>query len=89
MKIDPGNLTSRILCNHDFIEHNPAACTGCGRCAVLCVAGLWTMMDGTAQLGSKQRDRCLECGACFHACSSSAIKFRYPAGGTGIVYKRG
>ena len=89
MNIDLGNLTSRIQCDQDFIRYEPGACTGCGRCAVLCVSGLWSMVDGIAQLGQEHRSLCFECAACFHVCPTRAIDFRYPAGGTGIEYQQG
>ena len=90
MKFDPGKLTPRLPPgDRDFIRYHPDACSGCGQCALTCVAELWSMEAGIARLASGQRTRCLECGACFHACPTRAIDFQYPAGGTGIVYQHG
>ncbi len=42
-----------------------------------------------AQLAADYRQRCLECGACDQVCTARAIRFRYPPGGTGVVYEQG
>lgn len=89
MKIEFTSLVSRAKCDHEFILYEPGACTGCGKCSILCAAKLWSMAGGIAQFDKDYRNRCLECGACFHACPTSAIDFRYPDGGAGVAYQRG
>ncbi len=75
----------------DFITYEEQKCTGCGDCALVCSASLWSLPgDGSkARLSSKYRERCLECAACYAVCEPDAIDFRYPNGGAGIVIKHG
>ena len=75
----------------DFITYDDQKCTGCGECALVCAANMWTVFkDGEkARLSSKYREFCLECAACYAVCEQDAIDFRYPNGGTGIVIQHG
>ena len=50
---------------------------------------LWKKNDERVHLVDDYATHCLECGACHQVCESGAIDFRYPAGGTGIVYTKG
>ena len=89
MKIDVKDLTKRIAGTGDFIKVDQERCNGCGRCAVVCVMNLWRLRDGVASLVENYQEKCLECAACYSVCEPDAINFRYPAGGTGIVYEQG
>ncbi len=75
----------------DFISYEKQKCTGCGECALVCAASLWTVPKGgnKARLSSKYRELCLECAACYAVCEPDAIDFRYPNGGAGIIIKHG
>ncbi|MFH1463611.1 MAG: 4Fe-4S dicluster domain-containing protein [Pseudomonadota bacterium] len=73
----------------DFIAHDPERCTGCGACVRVCVARLWSLDRDRAALAHDHKERCLECGACDQVCAARAITFRYPPGGTGVVYEQG
>ena len=74
----------------DFIFYDKQKCDGCGGCALVCAASLWTVPEGQkARLSAKYRGLCLECAACYAVCEQDAIEFRYPNGGSGIVIKHG
>ncbi len=75
----------------DFITYDADKCNGCGECALVCAASLWSLPGNGAQarLSSKYRENCLECAACYAVCEPDAIDFRYPNGGSGIVIQHG
>ncbi|MEW6440638.1 MAG: 4Fe-4S dicluster domain-containing protein [bacterium] len=74
----------------DFIVYDRRKCSGCGRCALVCAASLWSVRDhGKASLSPRYRDFCLECAACYAVCDQDAIDFRYPDGGSGIIIRHG
>lgn len=89
MKFELEGLIERIPGTGDFIQIDKDRCTGCGRCLIICIMNLWKMEEGIAYLVDDYQSKCLECGSCYQVCESDAIKFRYPAGGTGIIYKQG
>jgi ferredoxin len=53
------------------LKLDPAACTGCGMCAVVCPHRIFTLEARKAVIGD--RDRCMECGACMVNCPSGAL----------------
>ncbi|MDI6831204.1 MAG: 4Fe-4S dicluster domain-containing protein [Actinomycetota bacterium] len=73
----------------DFISFDPGRCDGCGLCARVCSAGLWSLKEGKARLAPRYRELCLECAACWEICAREAIDFSYPAGGTGVTIRYG
>jgi len=75
----------------DFITYEEEKCTGCGDCALVCAANMWTMSreKNKARLSPKYRELCLECAACYAVCEADGISFRYPNGGSGIIIKHG
>ena len=74
-----------------FISLDDERCVGCGSCVRVCVARLWSLDEAgaVAVLAPDHPQRCLECGACDQVCEQRAIRFRYPPGGTGVVYEQG
>ncbi|MHA1799344.1 MAG: 4Fe-4S binding protein [Candidatus Helarchaeota archaeon] len=73
----------------DFIQVVPENCTACKKCLIVCPVNLW-YMDGTkANVRDNYKDICLECGACWQICEFNAIKWKYPNGGTGVIFRRG
>ncbi len=84
-------LNRRVPSAEDFIRFDPASCVACGACVRVCVVRIWTLEpdDSSASLAADYRQRCLECGACDQACDARAITFRYPPGGTGVVFEQG
>jgi ferredoxin len=89
MKINVKGLTKRVSGTGDFIQVDPEKCIGCGRCTVVCIMNLWLLRDGVAQIVDDYQEKCVECAACYSVCESDAIIFRYPKGGTGIIYEQG
>ncbi len=56
-------------------------------CIYICPAELYTPDDkGDVQVNY---EGCLECGACFIACSHDALTWHYPKPGYGIQYRFG
>lgn len=89
MKIEVKDLTKRVSGTGDFIKVDQEKCNGCGRCLIICVMNLWKMKDGKAYLVDDYQSKCLECAGCYSLCEPDAILFRYPAGGTGVIYEQG
>ena len=89
MKVDIKDLTKRIEGTGDFISVDKERCNGCGRCTIVCIMNLWRIRDGIANIVDKYKEKCLECAACYSVCEPDAIIFRYPKGGTGVVYEQG
>ncbi|TFG04657.1 MAG: ferredoxin family protein [Promethearchaeota archaeon] len=89
MKIDVKGLSKHIPGTGDFISIDPSKCNGCGRCTVVCIMNLWLMRDGVARLVENYQEKCVECAGCYSVCEPNAINFRYPKGGTGVVFEQG
>jgi ferredoxin-like protein FixX len=74
----------------EFITFDKNKCNGCGNCALVCAANLWTISkNNQARLSPKYREHCFECAACYAMCEQDAIEFRYPNGGSGIIIRHG
>lgn len=91
MDLDPRELCTWIPTDAEFIRLDVEQCAGCGSCVQVCVAGIWSLDPGSglATLAPDYPGRCLECGACDQVCPERAIRFRYPPGGTGVVFEQG
>ncbi|MCR4400038.1 MAG: 4Fe-4S dicluster domain-containing protein [Syntrophomonadaceae bacterium] len=63
------------------------ACQGCAArpCLVVCPAGLYTLKGDRISFDDAG---CLECGTCRVVCPQ-AVRWRYPRGGFGIIYRYG
>jgi len=46
-------------------------CTGCGVCLIVCPHAVFRLENGHASI--KNRDACMECGACAQNCSANAV----------------
>ena len=66
----------------EFIRVDQERCTGCGNCVKVCLGGCYAIKERKAHIISLEK--CMECGACWYACTDNAIKFAWPPGGTGF-----
>ncbi|MHA1147457.1 MAG: 4Fe-4S dicluster domain-containing protein [Promethearchaeota archaeon] len=89
VKIDLEGLSEHISDTGDFISLDNDKCNNCGRCLIICVVNLWKKRDGKIYIAENYKEKCLECAGCYQVCEAGAISFRYPAGGTGVIYKNG
>ncbi|MEM3564644.1 MAG: 4Fe-4S dicluster domain-containing protein [Candidatus Jordarchaeaceae archaeon] len=64
----------------EFIRHNKARCTGCGRRINICPMELWELKKSKAFLSPDYFEKCVGCGSCWLACESKATEFNYPKG---------
>ena len=89
MKIELEGLTKRIPETGDFISVDQEKCNKCSRCLIICIMNLWWKKENAIYIVDDYQTKCLECGGCYQVCDPGAINFKYPAGGTGIVYEQG
>jgi ferredoxin-like protein FixX len=82
-------LVHKIVPDEEFMSVDSESCEACGNCVIVCPVFLWKLEKKKAKLASDYRERCLECGACWHVCETGAISFDFPASGQGIVVKYG
>ena len=54
------------------LEYDAERCNGCRQCVAVCPQGVFVMDGKKAVL--KDRDACMECGACSLNCAGDAIK---------------
>ena len=55
-------------------------------CLFICPAKVYNEQNGEIIV---DHAGCLECGTCSIACIQKALKWKYPSGGFGIVYRHG
>lgn len=89
MNINVDMISKHVEGTGDFISIDQGKCNNCGRCLVICVMNMWKRKDGKIYLSEEYKNKCVECAACYQVCQTGAISFRYPAGGTGVVYEQG
>jgi len=73
----------------DFIKIDQEKCVGCRRCVKVCPVNLWYIEKGKAKIRDSYKELCLECASCWQVCDYGAVEFRYPKGGTGVIFERG
>jgi len=54
-------------------------------CVFVCPANLFNIVNGEMLF---VYDNCFECGTCYVACGSKAIKWSYPQGGYGVSFRQ-
>ncbi|MEW5816268.1 MAG: mercury methylation ferredoxin HgcB [Spirochaetota bacterium] len=64
----------QYLKNVVTLEYFPEKCTGCRMCVIVCPHRVLGMQNGKASV--RDRDRCMECGACMRNCAHDAVKVR-------------
>ena len=57
---------------------DPGLCTGCGRCVEVCPHGVFEKIGNLVEV--RNRDRCIECGACMMNCAFGAIRVQAGVG---------
>ncbi len=82
-------ISQHISGTGDFITIDQSKCNNCGKCLIICVMNLWKKKEGKIVIIPEYKEKCLECGGCYQVCDPGAINFRYPAGGSGVVYTNG
>ena len=53
------------------LQFDPGLCTGCGRCIEVCPHEVFEKVKHVVEV--RNRDRCIECGACMMNCAFGAI----------------
>jgi ferredoxin like protein len=86
---DLRTLVKREGKSSDFIHQDAARCVGCGNCVKICPVAVWQMKEAKAVISPDYKEKCVECGSCWLVCDVAAIEFRYPDGGTGVVWEHG
>jgi len=64
----------KYLKNVVTLELNTEKCNGCRMCTIVCPHGVFAMNNGKSAI--KDRDSCMECGACMKNCVPGAISVR-------------
>lgn len=69
------------------IEVDKELCLKCKskECTFFCPASVYKIEEG--EVPKIEYENCLECGACKIGCKSKSVKWNFPHGGCGIVYK--
>jgi ferredoxin-like protein FixX len=88
-EIDLRKKVKHVKGTGEFIRQDKARCTGCGRCVNICPMELWELKKSKAFISPDYTEKCVECGSCWLVCESNAIEFRYPEGGTGVIWEYG
>jgi len=65
-------MKHRYLKNVVTLSYTAGKCIGCGRCVEVCPHGVFDSDEGKAKI--KDRDSCMECGACALNCPVNAIQ---------------
>jgi NAD-dependent dihydropyrimidine dehydrogenase PreA subunit len=66
------------------LSFDPAKCTGCQQCTLVCPRAVFVMEGNRTVL--VDRDACIECGACARNCAFGAIEVRAGVGcAAGII----
>ncbi|HTY82275.1 MAG TPA: 4Fe-4S dicluster domain-containing protein [Dehalococcoidales bacterium] len=70
------------------IEIDQAICRKCPHkaCTRVCPVENYTINEGDVVFAW---EGCLECGTCRIVCDQGSVKWTYPSGGFGIVYRHG
>jgi len=68
----------KYLKNVVTLEYNPELCTGCGMCLDVCPHRVFVRSD--KKVAIRDRDACMECGACARNCPFGAITVQQGVG---------
>jgi ferredoxin like protein len=95
--VDLGSVAERLARNryaldeeesHIELDQALAASTGTGKLLVcVCPAHVYSEApDGSIGV---QHAACLECGTCLAVAAPGTLRWRYPRGGFGVIYREG
>jgi NAD-dependent dihydropyrimidine dehydrogenase PreA subunit len=68
----------QYLRNVVTLEFDPELCTGCGRCIEVCPREVFEKAGHGVEV--RNRDRCIECGACMMNCAFGAVRVQAGVG---------
>lgn len=68
----------QYLKNVVTLEFVPELCTGCGQCIDVCPHEVFEKAEKIVEV--RNRDRCIECGACMMNCESGAVRVQAGVG---------
>jgi NAD-dependent dihydropyrimidine dehydrogenase PreA subunit len=77
--------TPTYIAGISTIELDPALCNGCQQCLMVCPHAVFGIADKRAFL--RDRDRCMECGACLLNCSEGALSVHPGVGCAAAILK--
>ena len=83
-------MRQQYLRNVVTLALDSTKCTGCGRCVEVCPHAVFAIQATSGRKAEiKERDSCMECGACAKNCASQALTVRAGVGcAWGIVRGR-
>jgi len=65
-------IVHKYIQNANTLSYNADKCVGCKRCTEVCPHRVFVMNDKKAKI--KDKDLCMECGACALNCPAFAVK---------------
>lgn len=82
-----------VKCKPDDVSHllpDKEACKLCKSkvCTIVCPANVYEHVAQTGELVVKY-ENCLECGACRIACEKKTLKWTFPKGNKGVIFRNG
>ncbi|MFU8818492.1 MAG: mercury methylation ferredoxin HgcB [Desulfurivibrio sp.] len=63
----------KYLAGVNTLEFFPERCIGCGTCLDVCPHAVFIPVANDRKVTLRDRDACMECGACRHNCPTGAI----------------
>ena len=72
----------KYLKNVATLRLDQEKCNGCRMCTIVCPHHVFEMNSKKAMI--IDYNACMECSACWYVCSTGAVIFEYPKGGTGF-----
>ena len=77
-------MAMHYLKNVVTLSYDPALCRGCGNCLEVCPHQVFVWEDKKAAI--RDRDDCMECGACARNCPFAAIQVKAGVGCAAAIF---